>query len=241
MRIFSAIHQPEAIREGLDHPWPALRIAADCLCSATRPCRRQRQPFVIRETKSAVSIEVWAHFLSPRLFLSIIRPVVIRRRLDAVGLEDVSDRRVRDAVPEIYQRPLNPVIVARRTLLGDPKRQFDDLRRDRGTSRGFPAIAVVPVPSNQLAMSPEDRIRSHDGGQLFEHLSPENLASDSQSPPLVVGEQDSVLPERLSEDPILREEILEGVPLSAIDPASEDQEQQLRWLKPSLHVLPDAR
>jgi hypothetical protein len=90
-------------------------------------------------------------------------------------------------------------------------------------------------------MPPENRIRSHDRGQLLEHLPPEDLAFDGQAPPLVVVEQDSVLSERLSEDPILRQEVLDGVLLSAIDPAGEDQEQQLPWLKLRLHVPPDAR
>ena len=165
----------------------------------------------------------------------------IRRRLDAVGLEDVGDRRVRYAVPQIRQRPLNPVIAPGRTLLGDPQHQLNDLRRNRGTSSGFPAIAVVPVPGNEFAMPAENRIRSHDGGQLLKHLPPEDLAFDGQPPPLVVVEQDSVLPELLSENPILRQEVLDGVLLSAIDPAGQDQEQQLPRLKQCLHVPPDAR
>ena len=68
-------------------------------------------------------------------------------------------------------------------------------------------------------MPPENRIRSRDAGQLLEHLPPEDLAFDSQAPPLVVAEQNSVLPELLSEDPILRQEVLDGVLLSAIDPS----------------------
>ena len=50
----------------------------------------------------------------------------------------------------------------------------------------------------------------------------------------------SVLPELLSENPILRQEILDGVLLSAIDPAGQDQEQQLLRLKRCLHVPSDA-
>ena len=121
------------------------------------------------------------------------------------------------------------------------KHQLDDLRRDRGTSSRFPAIAIVPVPGDQLAMPPENRIRSHDGGQLLEYLPPEDLAFDSQAPALVVVEQDSFLSELLSEDSILRQEVLDGVLLSAVDPACKDQEQQMPWLKLGLHVPPDAQ
>ena len=54
-------------------------------------------------------------------------------------------------------------------------------------------------------------------------------------------EQDPVFSELLSEDPIFRQEILDGVLLSAIDPTGRDQEQQLPWLKLCPHVPPDAR
>jgi hypothetical protein len=46
----------------------------------------------------------------------------------------------------------------------------------------------------------------------------------SQLPALVVAQEDSLLPQLLSEDPILRYEVLDGVLLSAIDPSRKDQE-----------------
>ena len=61
------------------------------------------------------------------------------------------------------------------------------------------------------------------------------------APALVVVKEDSLLPELLSEDPILRYEVLDSVLLSAIDPAREDQEQELPWLKLRFHVPRDAR
>jgi len=57
---------------------------------------------------------------------------------------------------------------------------------------------------------------------LFEQIPPEGLALDSQPPALVVAEQDSVLSKLTSEDPILGQEILADVLLSAIDPAGQD-------------------
>ena len=97
------------------------------------------------------------------------------------------------------------------------------------------------MPGNEFAMPPEQRIRSHDAGQLLEHLPPEDFAFDSQPLALVVAEQDSFLSELLSEDSILCQEILDGVLLTAVDPAGEDQEQQMPWLKLGLHVPPDAQ
>jgi hypothetical protein len=71
-------------------------------------------------------------------------------------------------------------------------------------------------------MPPEDRIRSRDGGQLLEHLAPGDLAFDSQAPALVVVKEDSLPPELLSEDPILRYEALDSSLLSTMDPARKD-------------------
>jgi hypothetical protein len=82
------------------------------------------------------------------------------------------------------------------------------------------------MPGNKFAMPTQNRIRSHDAGQFVEHLPAEDLAFDSQPPALVVVEQDSVLSELLSENSILRQEVLNGVLLSAVDPAGQDQEQR---------------
>jgi hypothetical protein len=79
-----------------------------------------------------------------------------------------------------------------------------------------------------------------DAGQLLGHFPPEDLAFDGQAPRLVIA-KDSFLPKLHSEDPILRQEILDGVLLPAIDRTGQNQEQQLPWLKLCLQVPPDAR
>jgi len=68
----------------------------------------------------------------------------VRRRLDAVGFEDVGDRRVRYAVPQIRQDPVIPIIAPGRTLLGDMKHQLDDLRRNRGGVQWLSADRYSP-------------------------------------------------------------------------------------------------
>ena len=62
-----------------------------------------------------------------------------------------------------------------------------------------------------------------------------------QAPARVVVKEDSLLPELLPENPILRYEVLDSILLSAIDPAREDQEQELPRLKLRFHLPPDAR
>jgi len=100
--------------------------------------------------------------------------------------------------------------------------------------------SITLVHGDQFAMPAENRLRSHDAGQLLKHLPTEDLAFDSQPPALVVVEQDSFLSELLSGNSILREEVLDSVLLSAVEPAGEDRAQQMPWLKLELHVPPDA-
>ena len=97
---------------------------------------------------------------------------------------------------EIAERALNAPVAPGRTFLGHRQRQINDLLLDRGASSGFPAPAVVPVP-------PEDSVRSYDGDQLLEHLAPEDLPFDGQALALVIVKEDSLLPEFLSENPVL--------------------------------------
>jgi len=75
----------------------------------------------------------------------------------------------------------------------------------------------------------------------MEHLAAEDLAFDGEPASLAVVEENSFLSDLLTEYPILSEEVLDGVLLPAIDPAGEDEEQQVPWLKLRFHVPPDAR
>jgi len=75
----------------------------------------------------------------------------------------------------------------------------------------------------------------------MEHPAAEDLAFDGEPASLAVVEENSFLSELLPEYPVLSEEVLEGVLLPAIDPAGEDEEQQVPRLKPGFPVSPDAR
>ena len=90
-------------------------------------------------------------------------------------------------------------------------------------------------------MPAKEGLRSHNGGKLVEHLAAEDLAFDGKPSALVIIKEYSFPSELLPEDAILSQEILDGVLLPAIDPAGQDQEQQLPWLELRFHVPPDAR
>ena len=89
-------------------------------------------------------------------------------------------------------------------------------------------------------MPAQNRIRSHDRRHLLEHLPTENLALDGQTASLVIIEHDTFFAEFLPKHAILSSKILDDVLLSMIDPAGQDQEQQLPGLQKGLHISPNA-
>ncbi|MBM3789120.1 MAG: hypothetical protein FJW35_02095 [Acidobacteria bacterium] len=90
-------------------------------------------------------------------------------------------------------------------------------------------------------MPAKNALGSHDGGKPIEHLAAEGLAFDGKPASPAVVEENSFLSELLPQYPVLSEEVLEGVLLPAIDPAGEDEEQQVPWLNLGFPVSPDAR
>ena len=98
------------------------------------------------------------------------------------------------------------------------------LRSCSAASSALSAAAIVPVPGNEFPMPPQNCFGSHDGGKLAEHFATEDLAFDGEPPALVVVEEDAFCVEFLSEDPVSRQQTINGLLLSTIDPASEDQE-----------------
>jgi hypothetical protein len=89
---------------------------------------------------------------------------------------------------KVGQGALDAVIAPRRILLSHAQNQFNNFLRQRRPPDVFPEPAVVPVPGNEFTMPAQNCIRSHDAGHLLEHLPPEDLAFDGQTPSLVVAE-----------------------------------------------------
>ena len=114
------------------------------------------------------------------------------------------------------------------------------LSRGRRTPDLLVALAVIPLCSHQFPVPAQNRIRSHDRRYLLEHLPPEDLAFDCQTASLVISEQDTFLAELVSEHVILGSKVLDYFLLSMIDPAGQDQEQQMPGLQKELHVSRNA-
>ena len=164
----------------------------------------------------------------------------LRRWLDPVRPEDPGNGRVRDPVPQVCQRAVYTLVAPARTLSRQPQDQLHDLVGYRRPPPASAAAAVVPVPGDEFAMPAKDCVRSNEAGQFLQHLATDDLAFDCQPPPLVVVEQNPLLPELLPEYPILRAKVGNCILLLTVDPAGENDEQQLPRMQLGLHVPPDA-
>ena len=150
--------------------------------------------------------------------------------------EDITDRRVRDAVAHVGQRALDPVVPPRGIIFSEPQDQFNDhLADSRPTDLVLPPVAVVPSPGDQRPMPAEDGVGSKQRANLLKSFPTEKLALHRQSPSLVIVEQDPFLANPLLEYPVLRDQVMDHFLLLALDPANEDYEVELPRLQNEVH------
>ena len=67
--------------------------------------------------------------------------------------------------------------------------------RDEGPSDSLPFVAVVPLLRHELTMPAENRVGSHNRGQLQQSLAAKGMAFHSQYPTLIISQQHTLLPE----------------------------------------------
>ncbi len=93
----------------------------------------------------------------------------------SVTLQDIADRLIADLIPQIGQRPRNPVIAPITVLLGHANDQLLDFSLDprpTGASRGFRAIEFA---GDQLAVPGQDSVRPGHIGHLAENLAAQSM------------------------------------------------------------------
>jgi hypothetical protein len=97
--------------------------------------------------------------------------------------------------------------------------------RDKGTRmKQFCAGMVVACLALLATQARVVNSIKYDSGHLLEHFPPEHLAFYSQSPPLIIVEQNTFFAEHFSEHTILGSKVFDPILLSMVYPASEDQE-----------------
>jgi len=124
-------------------------------------------------------------------------------------------------------------------LASDPHDELFDFICQRRTAWVLlAAITVIPLLRNQLPMPTEDRVRRDDRGKFLESLATKNLPLRGQPSALVVVERDPFLAEFFLEHLILRSQVLDRSLLFSVDPASENQQQELPGPQDIVHRRP---
>ena len=85
---------------------------------------------------------------------------------------------------------------------------------------GFRPPLQYPVPA-------QDRVGRDETGHVHEALPAERLAFDCQATPLVIGKAETPVAELFAEDAVLGLEVVDHVLLVAVDPAGDEQDEEL--------------
>jgi hypothetical protein len=91
--------------------------------------------------------------------------------------------------PRFFSAPLDPGVAPRGILGGHPHNQGRDLLHDPGTA--WPLQLERPLPGDQLAVPPQDRVGRHQGGDLPQEPAPESSAFGGEAAALLVGQPEA--------------------------------------------------
>src|SRR5262249_3841542 len=86
------------------------------------------------------------------------RAFALWRRRHNMSLQDIADRLIADLVPQISQRPRNPVITPVTVLLGHANDQLLDLSLDPRPARPATGLGPIEFAGNQLAVPGQDGV-----------------------------------------------------------------------------------
>jgi hypothetical protein len=123
---------------------------------------------------------------------------------------------------QILQRPLDARVAPCGILAGHPHNQGRDLLHDPGAA--WPRRRERPLPGDQLAVPPQDRVRRHEGGDLPQQPAPESAAFGGEAAALLVGQPEAAPVQLPLEDPVLLHQVFDDVLLVAVDPTREGHE-----------------
>ncbi len=94
---------------------------------------------------------------------------------------------------------------------------------------------MIPLACDEFSVPAQERIGPDNSGQFVESFATEDLAFDGQASTLVVVEQDSTLAEVFSQHLVLSQQILDRVVLVSVNPAGQDEKQELPGLEHEVH------
>ena len=117
-------------------------------------------------------------------------------------MQDIANRLIADLVPQIGQRPHNPVITPVTVLLGHANDQLLNLSLDPRSARASTRLRAIEFAGDQLAVPGQDGVRPRHSCHLGENLAAQAMTDLSQrgslgvrelQPPLQLRLQDAVL------------------------------------------------
>jgi hypothetical protein len=100
---------------------------------------------------------------------------------------------------------------------------LSDLGEDTPTAGS--SARIRPLARNQLPVPSQQCVRRHDRRDLTQGLPTQSVRSYSESPPVVIGQPQPPPTNLPAEEAILIDQIGERLPLAAIEPAGDGEEQ----------------
>lgn len=153
-------------------------------------------------------------------------------RFDAVVPENVGDRGPCDAVAELAQLALDPLVSPGPVFNDHQDYESPDLLHHSRSTR-FPHTASVGLTCDELVVPSQYGVRRDDGTDLDELGFPESFAEYGQLPVLIVSKPWPLRPELLAEGLVLSLEVVDDPLLFGADIAGHNNTQQLprmeRW------------
>ena len=131
-------------------------------------------------------------------------------------------------MPEIVERSSDSSVAPTRVVAGHQEDQLLDV--DRGPRTTWPStLAAVIFFRDQLSVPTKQSIRCHQSPDLEQPFSTDRFGFDRESPALLIRKLKSLSAQLLAQRSVFLLQVLDGVPLVPIHPASKDQHQKLKW------------
>ncbi len=98
------------------------------------------------------------------------------------------------------------------------------------------APRAVVLLGHQALVPAQDGLGSDDASDLFEDLAAQDLAFDSETTTLIIAQAEASVAQLLAEDAVLLKEVLDDIPLLAVDPGGERDEEEFEgWWERVAH------
>jgi hypothetical protein len=154
----------------------------------------------------------------------VVALAAFRRWGDAVPLQNVPDRLVREWMAEIGESAGDAIVTPAFVLLGHADDESLDIGRNAWTSREGAMLRSVELAGDQTTIPSEDGFRLRNTGYLGQTLPPEPLADFGESGAFCVRKPEST-GDVGAKDSILRNQVFALEEKALIDQASHVRQQ----------------